>query len=824
MKTLGGFNRGFFLRFLLVVLAGCGGGGGGGGSFVPNDRIGRGVPQPTGDTVTITLQEGVGGYAGESDYKTGSTAPANLLEIEIASSVIISKTYIRYDLTSAGIPGGAQVVSASLTFTVYRENGCGQGSDFLEARHLTQAWTGSGDRTYYAPPNPADGVLLVPALPDGGGADPNVLDTPQPIVLPVDAVLVQNWIDAPANNNGVAIVPSTGSNGMQLHFFSSAESTDSYRPKLTITYTTDTNQPPTASVSALPTTGNAPLEVTFTGSGTDTDGYIKAYRYDFDDGGTAFTASPKHTYNTPGTYFVNFTVMDDKGKMASKIVVITVNSTTTPAQYPGIGFHPKGGEPPASGESVAPGMTNPLPSSRHDTLVWHDQLDFNQVTDIPQAVFAARNTVGSQKMPQSRIEVVRAYNSHWRVLQYHLAYGLTRGADWTDKNVFADEKIKFDAWMSAHSYGNTQLKGLIINSPLSTYASNADSPDWDTVYGENGIFDNSLRNSSDFYYCDPGYNPGGGSLWQHYISDETVRRMQMNDAGQNFDGTFFDTSHEPGPNLDTYCGASAWQWYTNSDVCTIATSSAYADWWNARVSTYYAGVKAAYSSGHRYIVIPNSNRMLTNWYEPTYLNSTDGAFVESFACTDGTNSLVSSGAGVWETSFERTLKYITGPKRMLLACATPDVSSAGLRMFCIASFLLVKNDTSYYTLNSSGLGSPPNGYSGNPEWFPEFEIDIGSYLDDCPTALDDLRVAGSSGGGLYARWYTGGLVLANSSPTTTYDFDLDTTYYPVNFSGGGWVQLSGAKAAQTLTTGGAVSGTYSVPPNTGRILRASPLP
>ncbi|KKL10230.1 hypothetical protein LCGC14_2557910, partial [marine sediment metagenome] len=50
----------------------------------------------------------------------------------------------------------------------------------------------------------------------------------------------------------------------------------------------------------------------------------------------------------------------------------------------------------------------------------------------------------------------------------------------------------------------------------------------------------------------------------------------------------------------------------------------------------------------------------------SYLQRTDGAFVESFACGSGTTTLVDTGAGEWERSFGRTLDYITGRKKVLL--------------------------------------------------------------------------------------------------------------------------------------------------------------
>jgi PKD repeat protein len=800
---------------LAVVPPGCGGSGGGsGGGSLPGAgagaRIGRGVAATVAAFTDSTFQNGAA-------YKTGSSAPANLLETErISDGSLPKKTYVRFDLAGA-LPAGSTVLSASLVLTVYRENGAyGSPNDFLEARRLTQPWTGTGDRSYVLPPAAADGMVEVPSLPDGSGGDPNVLDAPQPVELSLSPSLVQSWIDTPASNNGVVVVPSAANDGLQLHFFSHQEATAARRPLLKVRTTLDTNQAPTATLSADVSAGPAPLTVAFTGGGSDPDGSVSATRYDFDDGQVATTAGAIHTFVRPGTYFVNFTVADNLGKSDTEIAVITVADPTTPGSYPSIAFHPPGGEPPASTRSVAPGLARPLPSSRRDVLVWHDQIDFVPGSQDAQGVFAARAMVGSQKMPQNRIQVVRAHNPLFRVLQYHLAYGLTRSGDWVDKNLFGPEKAKFDAWMASKGYGAAQEAGLIVNSARSSYLASSDSPSWGSLY------DHALRYAADFYYVDPGYDPGGGSLWRRYIVDETLRRMTMNDDGYNFDGTFFDTSSHPGPNLDAWCGSDASTWYQDSDICSIASNTQYAEWWNARASTYYADVRSAYSGSSRYLVIPNTFTMTTNWVEPEYVDQTDGGFVEAFACASSSSSLATAGPGEWERSLGRISARITGAGKVLLAVPWPDVSNVGLREFCVATFLLVKNDTSYYSLNASALPASPNGWGGNPRWFPEFEIGIGSFLDDAPASVDPLRVAGSSAGGLYARWYAGGLVLVNTSTTTSFSFPLDRTYYPVGFSGGGWVQVNGAKSAQTLTTGGGVSGDYVVPPNSGRILRVTP--
>ena len=64
-------------------------------------------------------------------------------------------------------------------------------------------------------------------------------------------------------------------------------------------------------------TGTATLvgrTLTVTGSGTDTDGTVVGYGWDFGDGVTATAANPPtHTYALSGTYMVTLTVTDDQG-------------------------------------------------------------------------------------------------------------------------------------------------------------------------------------------------------------------------------------------------------------------------------------------------------------------------------------------------------------------------------------------------------------------------------------------------------------------------------------------------------------------------------
>lgn len=96
-----------------------------------------------------------------------------------------------------------------------------------------------------------------------------------------------------------------------------------------ITVTEKPNKFPTASASADKTEAFKSLTVHFTGSGTDTDGYIVSYEWNFGEGTTSAEQNPTHTFNHDGKnyicgYNVKLTVTDDKGAQAYAYKYITV--------------------------------------------------------------------------------------------------------------------------------------------------------------------------------------------------------------------------------------------------------------------------------------------------------------------------------------------------------------------------------------------------------------------------------------------------------------------------------------------------------------------
>ena len=99
----------------------------------------------------------------------------------------------------------------------------------------------------------------------------------------------------------------------------------------------------TASASAAPLTGTAPLAVSFTGTAS---GGAPPYSYSwvFGDGGTSTDQNPTHTYVAEGTFTAALTASDSSGASASSApVTVSVGSVTVP--NPAVASMTKAGNP-----------------------------------------------------------------------------------------------------------------------------------------------------------------------------------------------------------------------------------------------------------------------------------------------------------------------------------------------------------------------------------------------------------------------------------------------------------------------------------------------
>lgn len=91
------------------------------------------------------------------------------------------------------------------------------------------------------------------------------------------------------------------------------------------------NVPPVASFTATPSSGTAPLEVSFDASAsTDSDGSIVSYVWDFGDTDMASGETITHTYGTTGTYRPILTVIDNSGATDTTSLQIEATAPPTP--------------------------------------------------------------------------------------------------------------------------------------------------------------------------------------------------------------------------------------------------------------------------------------------------------------------------------------------------------------------------------------------------------------------------------------------------------------------------------------------------------------
>jgi glucose/arabinose dehydrogenase/chitodextrinase len=93
---------------------------------------------------------------------------------------------------------------------------------------------------------------------------------------------------------------------------------------------TQSNQAPVAVAAANPTTGVAPLAVSFSSAGSlDPEGQPITYQWSFGDNTTSTQANPSHTYTQSGAYTVRLTVSDGVNSTVSTPVTISVGSPPT---------------------------------------------------------------------------------------------------------------------------------------------------------------------------------------------------------------------------------------------------------------------------------------------------------------------------------------------------------------------------------------------------------------------------------------------------------------------------------------------------------------
>jgi hypothetical protein len=218
----------------------------------------------TGLAQTVTFQQGTNGYSGVTDTYIDQFAPTDSFGgvqwLEIRSydpgSGLTEKntTMIRFELSS--IPSNATVTSATLKVYNIRA-AANDANDVITLSKATGSWNPQWTWNMGVPASTPSGVTcptVAPPTYDGSG-------TPQLYTISGLAALVQGWVTTPASNLGMIF--STTSN-LNFRFASSEYSTATYRPALTVTYTT-AGAPPALTVDPTPAImTTSPLTVTGT--------------------------------------------------------------------------------------------------------------------------------------------------------------------------------------------------------------------------------------------------------------------------------------------------------------------------------------------------------------------------------------------------------------------------------------------------------------------------------------------------------------------------------------------------------------------------------
>ena len=120
---------------------------------------------------------------------------------------------------------------------------------------------------------------------------------------------IQDWLEDPSSNFGWALVIDSPTSGSAKRFNSRENSTASSRPRLTINYEADLDEP-IASFSFTPAQPRPGDEVRFS---DDSTGEPTSWLWDFGDGQTSQQKNPSHTYTTSGRKTVTLVVSNAFG-------------------------------------------------------------------------------------------------------------------------------------------------------------------------------------------------------------------------------------------------------------------------------------------------------------------------------------------------------------------------------------------------------------------------------------------------------------------------------------------------------------------------------
>ncbi len=375
----------------------------------------------------------------------------------------------------------------------------------------------------------------------------------------------------------------------------------------------------------------------------------------------------------------------------------------------------------AGERASATGHQRPLPDTSYGVHVFVDGLPHGMSPEQNQ--FAATHYAGTQKMTRADADLLRAVNPGFLILHYRLGMGLGYRSITSNCN-------------PAGGWFNIIDGNWVQEWPGDT---NVQEP-WFFHWNNQRV----LQCNWGWYLMDLD-NPSWRTNW----SNAVLQQIAHNDD----DGLFADSFMVP-----NFLG----NWNPSLPIVDLAFESA----WTAKLQSFMSYMHTRFAG--QYYFIPNVGWWVTSRDQVDF-SLADGVFIEGFA-----NDVYDMwGEEGWTTQIDRLMGLIHAG-RAVIGESNDSWSSSG-RMFTLATYLLIKGDKTYLTYQSGQA----------PEWWPEYEVPIGTPLSPTPASSHALLADG-----LYQRDYSNGRVLVN--PTSTpRTIDLGATYLRALPSGGGGVPWNG---------------------------------
>ena len=377
---------------------------------------------------------------------------------------------------------------------------------------------------------------------------------------------------------------------------------------------------------------------------------------------------------------------------------------------------------------LASKIARPLPDTTDGIYVFNDQLP-GRMSDA-QVRFAASHYVGTQKMTRSQANRLRDINPDFLILHYRLgnALGYRELVDSYEPNGEWVCIVEGDDWVREWPDESMVKEEWFFHEPVGS--------DHRIMHKSWGWYLADLDNVS----------------WRNFWQNEANRQLQANDN----DGLFLDSMSVP-----NYLGAYRF-------VPSLPQrDDAFEKDWSRRIHDYLTWLQT--QDVGKYYIIPNVGHWITKRDCTDYL-SADGLMIEGFSMWKQDNLFSLED---WKLQLNRVLKLVNENK---IVIAQTYVQSKHNRLFALASFLLIKGNKSFINID----------LSIEPEWWPEYDIALGSPVNLTSSTIEDLE----SHKHFFQREYSNGYVYVNYSDQP-HTIDYEHSFYRPIPSGGGVISSNG---------------------------------